>query len=160
MNEEPQWLDEEELEAFMSLMAVNIRLTAVLDAQLREDAGLSFFDYTVMSRLSEAPERRMRMRDLAITANGSLSRLSQVVTRLEKKGWVERFPDPNDGRTTFAKLTDAGWDKVVASAPGHARQARAVVADKLTRSQIRSMTQVNNRIIKAIEEDPRFGGRF
>lgn len=160
MNEEPQWLDEEELEAFMSLMAVNIRLTAVLDAQLREDAGLSFFDYTVMSRLSEAPERRMRMRELAITANGSLSRLSQVVTRLEKKGWVERFPDPNDGRTTFAKLTDAGWDKVVASAPGHARQARAVVADKLTRSQIRTMTQVNNRIIKAIEEDPRFGGRF
>lgn len=160
MNEEPQWLDEEELEAFMSLMAVNIRLTAVLDAQLREDAGLSFFDYTVMSRLSEAPERRMRMRELAITANGSLSRLSQVVTRLEKKGWVERFPDPNDGRTTFAKLTDAGWDKVVASAPGHARQARTVVADKLTRSQIRTMTQVNNRIIKAIEEDPRFGGRF
>lgn len=160
MNEEPQWLDEEELEAFMSLMAVNIRLTAVLDAQLREDAGLSFFDYTVMSRLSEVPERRMRMRELAITANGSLSRLSQVVTRLEKKGWVERFPDPNDGRTTFAKLTDAGWDKVVASAPGHARQARAVVADKLTRSQIRTMTQVNNRIIKAIEEDPRFGGRF
>ncbi|MGV0326722.1 MarR family winged helix-turn-helix transcriptional regulator [Corynebacterium confusum] len=160
MNEEPQWLDEEELEAFMSLMAVNIRLTAVLDAQLREDAGLSFFDYTVMSRLSEAPERRMRMRELAITANGSLSRLSQVVTRLEKKGWVERFPDPNDGRTTFAKLTDAGWDKVVASAPGHARQARSVVADKLTRSQIRTMTQVNNRIIKAIEEDPRFGGRF
>ena len=102
----------------------------------------------------------MRMRELAITANGSLSRLSQVVTRLEKKGWVERFPDPNDGRTTFAKLTDAGWDKVVASAPGHARQARAVVADKLTRSQIRTMTQVNNRIIKAIEEDPRFGGRF
>ncbi|MDD7582041.1 MarR family winged helix-turn-helix transcriptional regulator [Corynebacterium sp. 32222D000AT] len=160
MNEEPQWLDEEELEAFMSLMAVNIRLTAVLDAQLREDAGLSFFDYTVMSRLSEAPERRMRMRELAITANGSLSRLSQVVTRLEKKGWVERFPDPNDGRTTFAKLTDPGWDKVVASAPGHARQARTVVADKLTRSQIRTMTQVNNRIIKAIEEDPRFGGRF
>ncbi|WJY88593.1 MarR family winged helix-turn-helix transcriptional regulator [Corynebacterium confusum] len=160
MNEEPQWLDEEELEAFMSLMAVNIRLTAVLDAQLREDAGLSFFDYTVMSRLSEASEHRMRMRELAITANGSLSRLSQVVTRLEKKGWVERFPDPNDGRTTFAKLTDAGWDKVVASAPGHARQARAVVADKLTRSQIRTMTQVNNRIIKAIEEDPRFGGRF
>ena len=160
MNEEPQWLDEEELEAFMSLMAVNIRLTAVLDAQLREDAGLSFFDYTVMSRLSEASEHRMRMRELAIPANGSLSRLSQVVTRLEKKGWVERFPDPNDERTTFAKLTDAGWDKVVASAPGHARQARAVVADKLTRSQIRTMTQVNNRILKAIEEDPRFGGRF
>ena len=99
MNEEPQWLDEEELEAFMSLMAVNIRLTAVLDAQLREDAGLSFFDYTVMSRLSEAPERRMRMRELAITANGSLSRLSQVVTRLEKKGWVcllYTSPSPRD----------------------------------------------------------------
>ena len=102
-----KWLDEEELSSFVSLMGVTIRLTSILDAQLRDDADLSFFEYTVLSRLSESENREMRMRDLAYTANGSLSRLSQVVTRLEKQGWVTRRPDPNDGRTTLAQLTDA-----------------------------------------------------
>lgn len=101
-----KWLDEEELSSFVSLMGVTIRLTNILDAQLRDDADLSFFEYTVLSRLSESENREMRMRDLAYTANGSLSRLSQVVTRLEKQGWVTRRPDPNDGRTTLAQLTD------------------------------------------------------
>ena len=91
------WLEEDELAAFMSLMSVNVRLTNILDAQLRDDAKLSFFEYTVLSRLSEAENHEMRMRDLAITANGSLSRLSQVVTRLERQGWVVRRPCPNDG---------------------------------------------------------------
>jgi transcriptional regulator, MarR family len=102
----------------------------------------------------------MRMRDLAITANGSLSRLSQVVTRLERQGWVVRRPCPNDGRTTMAHLTDSGWDKVVETAPGHAKQARRSVIDNLTRAQIHQMTQINERIIKAIEADERYGGRY
>ena len=154
------WLNDEELASFMSLMSVNIRLTNILDAQLRDDAGLSFFEYTVLSRLSEAENREMRMRDLAITANGSLSRLSQVVTRLEKQGWVLRQPCPTDGRTTMAKLTDSGWDKVVETAPGHAKQARRSVMDNLTRTQIRQVLQINQRIIKAIENDERYGGRY
>lgn len=135
------WLEEDELAAFMSLMSVNVRLTNILDAQLRDDAKLSFFEYTVLSRLSEAENHEMRMRDLAITANGSLSRLSQVVTRLEH-------------------LTDSGWDKVVETAPGHAKQARRSVIDNLTRAQIHQMTQINERIIKAIEADERYGGRY
>lgn len=154
------WLDEDELAAFMSLMSVNVRLTNILDAQLRDDAKLSFFEYTVLSRLSEAENHEMRMRDLAITANGSLSRLSQVVTRLERQGWVVRRPCPNDGRTTMAHLTDSGWDKVVETAPGHAKQARRSVIDNLTRAQIHQMTQINERIIKAIEADERYGGRY
>ena len=155
-----KWLDEEELSSFVSLMGVTIRLTNILDAQLRDDAGLSFFEYTVLSRLSEAEDREMRMRDLAFTANGSLSRLSQVVTRLEKQGWVARRPDPNDGRTTLAQLTDAGWDKVVATAPGHAAQSRRSVMDNLTRTQVRQLNQINDRILAAIESDERYGGRY
>ena len=154
------WLEEDELAAFMSLMSVNVRLTNILDAQLRDDAKLSFFEYTVLSRLSEAENHEMRMRDLAITANGSLSRLSQVVTRLERQGWVVRRPCPNDGRTTMAHLTDSGWDKVVETAPGHAKQVRRSVIDNLTRAQIHQMTQINERIIKAIEADERYGGRY
>ena len=157
---EDPWLDEEELACFMSLMAVTIRLTNILDAQLRDDAGLSFFDYTVLSRLSEAEDHEMRMRELAVTANGSLSRLSQVVSRLEKRRWITRRPDPSDRRTTLARLTESGWDKVVATAPSHARQARRSVIDALSKAQIRQLTQINERIISAIETDERYGGRF
>ncbi|MDO5032169.1 MarR family winged helix-turn-helix transcriptional regulator [Corynebacterium sp.] len=154
------WLDEDELSAFVSLMSVSIRLTNVLDAQLRDDAGLSFFEYTVLSRLSEAENREMRMRDLALTANGSLSRLSQVVSRLEKQGWVSRHPDPHDGRTTIAQLSDAGWQKVLATAPGHAAQARRSVVDNLSHEQICQLHEINRRIIEAIENDERYGGRY
>ena len=157
---EQPWLDEEELASFTSLMAVTIRLTNILDAQLRDDAGLSFFDYTVLSRLSEAENHQMRMRDLALTANGSLSRLSQVVSRLEKRGWITRRHDPTDRRTTLAQLTEAGWEKVVATAPGHAAQARRSVMDVLSKAQIRQLTQINERIIAAVEDDERYGGRF
>lgn len=157
---EDPWLDEEELACFTSLMAVTIRLTNILDAQLRDDAGLSFFDYTVLSRLSEADNHEMRMRDLAVTANGSLSRLSQVVSRLEKRCWITRRPDPSDRRTTLARLTESGWDKVVATAPSHARQARRSVIDALSKAQIRQLTQINERIIDAVESDERYHGRF
>ncbi len=150
---EPRWLDEEELDSFVALMHVNLQLINKLDRQLRRDAGMSFYDYTVMSRLSEASGRTMRMSQLGHITGGSLSRLSQVVSRLEKAGWVEREPDPADGRFTVAKLSDAGWDKVVATAPGHVEAARRIILDRLTRAQVRQLGQISRRIIIGIEEE-------
>jgi hypothetical protein len=86
----PRWLTDDERDAWMPLIGVLIKLPAALDAQLQRDSGLSHFEYMVLSRLSEAPERTLRMSDLAVLANGSLSRLSHVVTRLERRGWVRR----------------------------------------------------------------------
>jgi MarR family protein len=79
---------------------------AALDAQLRCDAGISHFEYQVLALLSEAPGRTLRMSELATMAEGSLPRLSQVVARMEQRGWVRRTPDPADGRYTLAILTD------------------------------------------------------
>lgn len=152
-NARTRWLDEEELEAFSSLMHVNLQLINKLDRQLRKDAGISFYDYSVLSRLSEAPERTMRMSDLGAITGGSLSRLSQVVTRLEKNGWVERQTDPEDGRFTVAVLTEEGWEMVLDTAPGHVDAARRLVVDRLNRSQIRQLAQINQRILAAIEEE-------
>ncbi|WP_418606627.1 MarR family transcriptional regulator [Georgenia sp. SUBG003] len=70
----------------------------------------------VLSALSEAPDRTIRMSRLATMANMSMSRLSHLVDRLSSQGWVERRPDPEDGRSTMAVLTDAGWEKVVETA--------------------------------------------
>jgi DNA-binding MarR family transcriptional regulator len=144
------WLDPEEMQAWRALASVVGRLDAALDAQLRRDAGLSHFDYAVLAALSEAPERTLRMSELAFLAEGSLSRLSQVVARLENRGWVERFPDPSDGRYTLAVLTDTGWDKVVAAAPGHVREVRRLVFEPLTRAQVRQLAGIGARIASAL----------
>ena len=90
----------------------------VLDSQLRRDAGLTHFEYFVLAMLSEAPERTLRMTALAQRTNATLPRLSHVVRRLEERGLVERFPCPEDGRATNARLTAAGWDA------GRRRRAR------------------------------------
>ena len=101
---------------------------------------------------SDLPERRLRLRELAARADSSLQRLSQVVTRLETKGWVERLPDPADGRTTLAVLTDAGFDKVVATAPGHAAEVLDLAIDPLDPEQLRRMREIAERIVGTIEE--------
>ena len=152
---EPRWLSDEERQTWLALTGVLIRLPSALDSQLQRDAGISHFEYQVLAGLSEAPDRTLRMSVLALLAEGSLSRLSQVVSRLEQRGWVRREPDPTDGRYTLAELTDAGWDKVVATAPGHVGAVRDLVFDPLTKAQHRQLRDIGRRIMRAIDPDDR-----
>lgn len=124
-----EWLDETERGAWLRLVAVVELLPGVLDAQLRASAGLTHFEYFVLAMLSEAPERTLRMTSLARRTNATLPRLSHVVRRLEDRGLVDRFPCPEDGRATNARLRDGGWDAVVAAAPGHVTAVRQAVLD-------------------------------
>jgi DNA-binding MarR family transcriptional regulator len=157
---DPRWLDAEERQTWLSLVATLVRLPAALDAQMQRDAGISHFEYQVLAGLSEAPERTMRMSTLAMLAEGSLPRLSQVVGRLEKRGWVRRTPDPTDGRYTLAVLTDAGWDKVVEAAPEHVETVRGLVFDPLTKAQARQLREITRRIMRAVDPgDPCLGDR-
>ncbi|MET7337899.1 MarR family transcriptional regulator [Nonomuraea sp. NPDC005650] len=149
--QEPRWLAAEEMESWLSLVSVLIRLPAALDGQLQRDAGISHFEYQVMAGLSMTPDRAMRMSDLAMISEGSLSRLSHVVNRLEKRGWVRRTPDPADGRYTLAVLTEEGWEKVVETAPGHVEAVRGFVFDPLTKAQIRQLRDIGQRITRAID---------
>src|SRR6476469_4092879 len=110
---ETRWLDADEREAWLGLIGVTLLLPSLLDGQLQRDAGLTTFDYLVLAMLSEAPDRTLQLKTLGRLANGSLSRLSHTVTRLEKRGWVTRATAPNDGRATVAVLTEEGWEKVV-----------------------------------------------
>jgi DNA-binding MarR family transcriptional regulator len=153
--EDPDWLDPEEHEAWLGLVGLMARLEPRLDAQLRRDAGLSLFEYNVMAGLSESTDHTLRMRDLAAMAEGSLSRLSQVVGRLERRGWVERRPDPEDGRTTLATLTEKGYAVVVAHAPAHVEEVRRQVFDRLTRAQVRQLAAITQRIVGRVVEPGR-----
>ena len=150
---EPEWLSEEELAAWMTVAALMLQLPGVLDRQLQRDSGLTMFEYLTLSGLSMRPERTMRMSELAVFANGSLSRLSNVVKRLEQRGWVERHPDPDDGRYTVASLTDAGWEIVVAAAPGHVGAVRKHVIAPLTPAQLRTIAAAGERIAATFGPD-------
>jgi DNA-binding MarR family transcriptional regulator len=150
---EARWLDGDQQQTWLALMVLLARLPGALDGQLQRDAGISHFEYQVLAGLSMSPERSKRMSVLAMFAEGSLPRLSQVVGRLEKRGWVRRVPDPSDGRYTLAVLTDAGWDKVVATAPGHVAEVRRLVFDPLTRTQQRQLREISRRVVRAIDPD-------
>jgi len=149
--QQPRWLDAGEQQTWLALASMLIRLPAALDAQLQRDAGISHFEYQVLAGLSMSPERTVRMSVLAALAEGSLPRLSQVVGRLEKRGWVRRTPDPADGRYTLAILTGEGWAKVAATAPGHVAEVRRLVFDPLTKAQSRQLREIGRRIMRAID---------
>jgi DNA-binding MarR family transcriptional regulator len=151
--QEPRWLDAEESQAWRALAKTLVRLPTALDAQLRRDAGISHFNYQVLALLSEAPDRTLRMSALATLAGGSLPRLSQVVARLEQRGWMRRTPDPADGRYTLATLTDQGRAKVTEAAPGHVEEVRRLVFDPLTKTQSRQLREIGRRIMRAMDPD-------
>ncbi len=153
--EEPRWLNSEERDVWMTLVAVMMKLPGALDAQLQQDAGISHFEYMVLAGLSEAPARTRRMSDLAGFAESGLPRLSQVVSRLEKRGWVHRATDPSDGRITLATLTDEGWAKITQTAPGHVEAVCSLVFDPLTKAQSRQLGTIGKRIMTAIDPGDR-----
>ncbi len=143
------WLSDEEQAAWRPFVALLFRLPAVLDAQLQRDAGISHFEYLVLSGLSEAPDHTLRMSDLANMASGSLSRLSHVVSRLEAKGWVRREPCPGDGRFINAVLTGEGWQKVVETAPGHVAAVRDLLVDKLSTEEFKALGAISSEVLAA-----------
>ncbi|WP_241236992.1 MarR family winged helix-turn-helix transcriptional regulator [Georgenia faecalis] len=131
------WLTPGQQRDWRSLLGLLMTLPAALDAQLKRDAGVNVFEYSVLAALSEAPDRALALSDLAALAQGSLSRLSHAVTRLERSGWVERCPAVDQaGRRTQARLTDGGMVKVKEIAPGHVREVRRLVVDSLTPEQL------------------------
>jgi DNA-binding MarR family transcriptional regulator len=143
------WLSPEEQAAWRPIVALLFRLPAALDAELQKDAGINHFEYLVLSSLSEAPGRTLRMSDLAAMASGSLSRLSHVVSRLESRGWVRREPCPGDGRFINAVLTEEGWAKVVATAPGHVDAVRRLLIDMLTPEELQEFGAISATVLAA-----------
>lgn len=149
--EPTRWLEEEELQAWMALAAMLTKLPAAMDRQLQRDAGLTHFEYRVLIGLDRAPERTLRMGQLADFTASQLPRLSQVATRLERRGWLARHPDPTDGRSTLVSLTDAGMAKLKVSAPGHVTAVRRLVFDSLSATQVRQMAQIARRLVQAAD---------
>lgn len=147
------WLDEQQLHSWMRFMALLVVLPSELDSEMQRQAGITQFEYTVLAGLSEAPGRTLRISSLARFAQGSLSRMSHLIKRLEQRGWVRRELDPVDGRYTNAILTDAGWEKVVATAPDHVETVRRLVVDVLTPAQLRQLGDLSDRLLRGMDPE-------
>lgn len=150
MNDTP-WLDRRQMAAWVRFVAVLELLPGVFDGQLRRDSGVTHFEYFVMAVLSETPGRTLRMAELAGATNATLSRLSHVVQRLEDRGLVERLPCPGDGRAINARLTESGWAKMQAAAPGHVATVRRHVIDVLTPEQIAQLAAISDAILASVD---------
>lgn len=145
-----EWLDSGEQEVWRGFLRMNSTIYDELERDLRERDGLSLTEYGILAHLSEAPDRRMRMRVLAESVIVSKSRLSHQVARLERAGHVRRESCEDDRRGFWAVLTDEGVAVLGKAAPGHAARVRSLLFDRLGPRQI---TQLHE-IITTLDGDP------
>lgn len=126
-----RWLSVEEQHSWRGWLAAHTLLREALDREIKADHGISLADYEILVRLSEAPDRSVRMSELAEKALSSRSRLSHQVARMEADGLVERLECVSDRRGTLCRLTETGWQLLVRAAPSHVASVREHLVDVL-----------------------------
>src|SRR6266851_204321 len=123
-----RWLTEEEQRTWRLFLQACQSVFAATDAQLARDSGLPHGYYEILVHLSEAPNRALRMTQLARASTYSKSRLSHAVARLEERSWVQRRDCETDRRGQIAQLTDEGFAALAAAAPGQVDQLGEISA--------------------------------
>jgi DNA-binding MarR family transcriptional regulator len=141
----PKWLTPSEMVAWRTYIIASRQLLAALDVDLKEH-DLTLPDYEILALLSDAPDRQMRMSELAKIALLSRSRLSHRMKVMEKAGWLKREPCPVDKRGYFAVMTPKGWKAIVAAAPDHVESVRARFLDHITKADQQVIAQIFERI--------------
>jgi DNA-binding MarR family transcriptional regulator len=134
-----RWLTPDEQAVWRAFLDVSRLLFEQLGRQLGEDSEVAFAEYEILVQLSEAPERRLRMSQLADRIVSSRSRLTHTVARMEQRGLVEREACADDGRGVLCVLTDAGYRVLEAAAPGHVEAVRARMFDPLTPADVAAL---------------------
>ncbi|GGM05234.1 MarR family winged helix-turn-helix transcriptional regulator [Nakamurella endophytica] len=136
------WLSDDQQRVWRSYLALHALLNERIERDMQQASGMPHAYYLVLAMLSEAPERTLRMSQLADLAQMSQSRLSHAVARLEEKGWVRRTPAPDDRRGQLATLTAAGYDQLVEVAPSHADTVRSFMFDPLSDQQLAALGEI------------------
>jgi DNA-binding MarR family transcriptional regulator len=159
---EAPWLDAREQRAWRTFLEVRRGLLAEINRQLIRDAGLSGADYELLVPLSEAPERRMRPRDLGRKVDWDRSRLSHQIRRMQERGLVVREECCTDGRGAFVVLTDRGREAIESAAPDHVRTVRRFFLDLLQPGEVETLISIYERMLDrlrhqgshCLDEDP------
>ena len=148
---QPRWLSADQQRVWRLFLQASNQLREQLDRDLQRDAGLSLADYQTLAMLSEAPDRTLRMSDLAAQTWSSRSRLSHAVVRRESRGWVARVSCPSDKRGAYAHLTDAGFAVLAAAAPGHVDSVQRYVFDHLAARDLETLGRIHGAIAQRVE---------
>jgi DNA-binding MarR family transcriptional regulator len=146
-----RWLNEEEQRTWRAFLHASRALWDTLDRELQRDAGMPHAYYEILVRLSEAPNRMLRMSDLAEATSSSRSRLSHAVARLEEYGWVRREDCPTDRRGQLAVLTDQGFEVLADAAHGHVEGVRTHLFDQLTPEQVVQLRQISEAMLDHLD---------
>src|ERR1700734_2752364 len=145
-NGEPRWLNDDEQQAWRATVHLSQLLMRQLDRDLNAH-GLNGHDYEILVELSEAPDSRLRMHELADATSQSRSRLSHQISRMEARGLVRRDNCEGDKRGTFAVLTQAGFDAIERVAPYHVEHVRRHFVDRLTPHQLAEITSAFQPVV-------------
>ncbi|MER5913867.1 MarR family transcriptional regulator [Streptomyces sp. NPDC001982] len=148
-----RWLSPEEQRAWRAYIAGSSLLEDAIDRQLQQDAGMPHLYYSILANLSEAPDRRLRMTDLAEKSKITRSRLTYAVTRLEKDGLILREGCPSDKRGSIAALTDEGMSVLERAAPGHVATVRATLFDRLSPEQVRQLEEIFSEVAGVLGDE-------
>ena len=146
----PRWLNPAEMKAWRQYIIASRRLLDALDEDLAAH-DLSMADYEVLAQLSDAPDRAMRMSELAEVAMISRSRLSRRIKVMEQAGWVRREPCPDDKRGSFAIMTPKGWKAIVAAAPDHVESVRTRFLDALDKGDQKILADIFERVTERVK---------
>ncbi|OKI61889.1 MarR family winged helix-turn-helix transcriptional regulator [Micromonospora sp. CB01531] len=141
-----RWLDPDEQRTWRAFLTASRALMDTLDRELQRDAGMPHAYYEILVRLSEAPDRRLRMSELADATGSSRSRLSHAAARLEAAGWIRREDCPTDRRGQIAVLTDDGFATLAAAAPGHVEGVRRHLFDALSPAQVDQLRRISETL--------------
>ena len=145
-----RWLSDDEQRAWRAYLESTKLLFDALDRQLQRESDMPHAYFEILVRLSEAPERTLRMSELAHSTLSSRSRLSHAVSRLEERGWVMREDCETDRRGQLARLTDAGLEALSSAAPGHVEHVRARMIDRLTTEQIKQLGDIMQVVVDGL----------
>ncbi len=148
-----RWLTPEEQRAWRAYIAAAALVEDALDRQLQQEAGMPHLYYSILATLSEAPERRLRMTDLAERLKITRSRLTYAVSRLEKDGLVRREDCRWDKRGSIATLTEQGMRMLERAAPGHVETVRSLLFDRLTPAQVGQLEEIFTAIGAGFQGD-------
>ncbi len=141
-----RWLSEGEQQSWRAWLDMSRLLPDRLSRDLNSEHGLSIADYEILVQLSENLDRRIRMSELADRTLSSRSRLTHQCDRLTKRGLMTREPCADDGRGSWAVLTQEGWEKIVTAAPDHVESVREHLVDLLTTSEFEELGRLSRKV--------------
>ncbi len=154
--EDVRWLDADEAVAWRALLTVAQRAFPEIERDLRTNHDMLGVHYHILVSLSEAPDRTLRLTDLADSADLSPSRLTHRLKVLIERGEVEINDDPDDGRAKRATLTDDGFRRLEAAAPAHVATVRRLIFDHLTPDQSRALGDALEPVASALGDHPEY----